>query len=521
MARCEISVSSWKQLVAPAKFGASLRYGLTPETPIGSTFGGFVPVGNCFEHLQALTTRLRVRFQWARLIGLTGLIASMSAFAGEPTTEPLLRLETGSHTATIKRIATDKAGRFAVTASHDKTARIWEVATGREVMVLRPPQDVGDEGKLYAVAMSPDGSTVAVGGWTGLDWDESVSVYLFERESGRLAKRIAGLPNVINHLAYSPDGRWLVASLWGENGVRLFDAASGDEVGRDAEYKGASYSAHFRNDSQRLVTTSYDGFVRLYSVENKGLKLLEAKKSEGGESPFFARFSPDGRMIAVGFEDTTVVQLLDATTLSEVARPSVEGVDNGNLGSPAWSVDGKHLLAGGLWNVDGQRPVRRWPVGNWTHYEDVPVSNDTVIDLVGLPDGRMLFGATDPALGILGADGQVHWRKGGVLADFRAQRDQLRVSADGRRIRFGYLYGGKDACVFDLASGTLGRDDPGLPAARTDAPGLKIERRSQRLLRRARATQKSMLISIAIEPRSPSLPRRGAPGLQISHEHRG
>jgi WD40 repeat protein len=64
--------------------------------------------------------------------------------------EPLLRLETGTHTAVIKRIATDKAGRWAVTASHDKTARIWEVSTGREVMVLRPPQDVGNEGKLYA-----------------------------------------------------------------------------------------------------------------------------------------------------------------------------------------------------------------------------------------------------------------------------------------------------------------------------------------------------------------------------------
>ena len=184
MARCEISVSSRKQLLAPAKFVASLRYGLAPETPVG----GFVPVGYCFEHLQAATTRLRVRFQWARLITLAALIASMSAFAGEPTTEPLLRLETGNHTAMINRIATDRAGRWAVTASDDKTARVWEVATGREVMVLRPPQDTGNEGKLFAVAMSPDGSSVAVGGWTGFDWDQSASIYLFERDSGRLPK---------------------------------------------------------------------------------------------------------------------------------------------------------------------------------------------------------------------------------------------------------------------------------------------------------------------------------------------
>ena len=166
----------------------------------------------------------------------------MTSFAGEPTSEPLLRLETGMHTAVIKRIATDAAGRWAVTASDDKTARVWEVATGRQVMVLRPPQDVGNEGKLYAVAMSPDGSTVAAGGWTGYDWDQECSIYLFDRVSGRLTKRISELPNVVNHLAFSPDGRLLAASLWGKNGIRLFDAASGAEVGRDAEYGSDSYS---------------------------------------------------------------------------------------------------------------------------------------------------------------------------------------------------------------------------------------------------------------------------------------
>ena len=258
----------------------------------------------------------RRRFQCQRLIALA-LIVGLASFAGEPTTEPLLRLETGMHTAMIRRIATDAAGRWAVTASDDKTARVWEVATGRQVMVLRPPQDVGNEGKLGAVAISPDGSTVAVGGWTGYDWDQETSIYLFDRVSGHLTKRIAGLPNVVYHLAYSPDGRWLAASLWGANGVRLFEAASGNEVGRDAEYGSDSYSVHFRPDGRRLVSTCYDGSVRLYAVEDKGLKLLMRTKIEGGKRPYAARFSPDGQCIAVGFHDTTVVQVLNADALSE------------------------------------------------------------------------------------------------------------------------------------------------------------------------------------------------------------
>ena len=169
------------------------------------------------------------------------LLAALQCSAAEPTTLSLPRLETGMHTATIRRIATDAAGRWAVTASEDKTARVWEVASGRQLAVLRPPQDVGNEGKLYAVALSPDGAVVAAGGWTGWDWDKEVAIYLFDRASGRLLRRLPGLPDGVFHLAFSPDGRWLAASLSGANGVRIFEATRGEETGRDVDYGDHSY----------------------------------------------------------------------------------------------------------------------------------------------------------------------------------------------------------------------------------------------------------------------------------------
>jgi len=193
-----------------------------------------------------------------------------------PISEPLLRLETGMHTAPITSIAADAAGRFAVTASDDKTARVWDLATGRPLRVLRPPQDEGSEGKLYAVALSPDGARVAVGGYTGWDWDHEGSIYLFDWASGRLLRRLPGLPNVIDHLAWSPDGRRLAATLGGKNGLRLFDAASGAEIGRDADYGASSYSVQFRPDGRRLVTGCDDGRVRLYALEGRRLRLVRA-----------------------------------------------------------------------------------------------------------------------------------------------------------------------------------------------------------------------------------------------------
>lgn len=404
-------------------------------------------------------------------LALLWLIAALSAFAAEPTTEPLLRLETGMHTAKINGVATDAQGRWAVTAADDKTARIWELASGQQLMVLRPPQDSGEVGKLYAVAMSPDGSIVALAGWT----DDANSIYLFDRAAGRLTRRISTLPNVVFHLAFSPDGRRLAASLGGGNGIRVFDTASGKEVGRDVEYGDISNSVHFRSDGRRLVTACFDGSVRLYEVEDEGLTLLERASPAAGERPFSARFSPDGRRIAVGFQDKTAVQVLSGSALEEDAPLSIEQVGDGSLSSVAWSSDGRFLFAGGKWSVEGRCSVRRWTVDDWSRHNDTPVAKNTVKHLAPLPDGGMVFAAGDPAWGILSGDAVVQRSVDGKIADFRNLLSQLRVSADGRQVRFGYAYGGKDPCVFDLAGGSLRPDDAGLPAARTDAPGVEIK----------------------------------------------
>lgn len=414
---------------------------------------------------------------WQRLLRCLlfgiGPMVFTGGWAADPTPQPLPRLETGMHTAPIRRIATDAAGRWAVTASDDKTARVWEVASGRQVAVLRPPQDVGDEGKLYAVALSPDGAVVAVGGWTGWGWDGQTAIYLFDRASGHLLRRLPGLPSDIKHLAFSPDGRWLAASLWGKNGVRLFDARSGAETGSDADYGDDSYSAHFSPDGRHLLTTSVDGQLRLYSVNNGKLGPPKPARPGGGKHPYAARFSPDGRLIAIGFHDSAVVQVLDAETLAEVARPTTVGVDNGNLMSVAWSTDGRYLLAGGRWSMGGKCPVRRWPVVAWSRYEDLPLAGNAVMDMVPLPSGGVLFAAYDPAWGIIDPAFQVQQRWDGEIADLRGP-DQLRLSADARRVRFGYKWPGEDPHSFDLASRSLGADVPELAAARTAAPGLDI-----------------------------------------------
>ncbi len=120
------------------------------------------------------------------------------------TTEPILRLEVGTHNAGIWGIAIDPSNRILVTGSEDKTARVWDISGRGELLrTLRPPSGAGEEGQIFAVALSPDAGTVALGGRTGSLQQRDACVYLFDRTTGTLTRRLGGLPGYVQRWSIS------------------------------------------------------------------------------------------------------------------------------------------------------------------------------------------------------------------------------------------------------------------------------------------------------------------------------
>jgi WD40 repeat protein len=400
--------------------------------------------------------------------------AATTTFAAEPSSEPILRIDPGEHTAMITRIATDEAGRWLVTASYDKTARVWDLRDGRLVMTLRIPMGSGHEGKLFAVALSPDGATVAVAGWTqaGYQGAGNHNIYLFERATGRLLRRLPNMPNVIQNLAFSPNGRWLSATLGGKNGVRLFAAASGQLLAEDLDYGGSSLSAHFGTDG-RLITAANDGLLRLYRFDGERLTLMAKRAAPGGKQPVIVRFSPDGRSVAVGFEDSTAINVLEGDSLAlRFAPDTTEG--NNALGSIAWSRDGAALFAAGLATRSGQRYIRRWTKGGMGVVSDWPVAGNTIMDLLPLPDRRLAFASAEPTWGVLDEIGQKVIFHASVVADLRDSLENLKLSQDGVQVGFRYEWG-KSPAIFDsLRRIFLPTETPNLAAPLFSAPGVTV-----------------------------------------------
>jgi WD40 repeat protein len=72
--------------------------------------------------------------------------------------------------------AVDAGARFAVTGGDDHTARVWSIADGKLLQTIRIPLGPSSVGIIYAVAITPDGSTIAAGGWTSAEMAHARSI---------------------------------------------------------------------------------------------------------------------------------------------------------------------------------------------------------------------------------------------------------------------------------------------------------------------------------------------------------
>jgi WD domain, G-beta repeat len=115
---------------------------------------------------QVFALQLRLRDAGCYTAAINGIVGPdlAAAVKGCPRQNPILRIETGMHTAAIWRIAVDAQCSLAATGSTDKTVRLWSLPTGRLLRTQRLPIGGGDLGKVGAVAVSPDGKRGAAGG---------------------------------------------------------------------------------------------------------------------------------------------------------------------------------------------------------------------------------------------------------------------------------------------------------------------------------------------------------------------
>ncbi len=280
------------------------------------------------------------------------------------------------HASGVWAVAVTPDGKHALSGSHDRTLRLWEIETGKEVRKFE-----GHKSQVYCVALSKDGKRALSGGTDKV-------VRLWDVESGKELRKFEGHTFVVRGVAFTPDGTKAVSGcldqtlkVWDVEGgkelktvtlpaavlgvavapdgkhalagcedgaVVLCDLDAGKEVRKLAGHEGQVWSVAFSADGKQALTGGVDKTMRLWDVEGG----KEVRKYVHTASVNCVAFSPDGKRAATGNADRAVC-VWDVEVGRELGRGAGHGL---HLTGVAFTPDGKHVVSASHDNT-----LRLWP----------------------------------------------------------------------------------------------------------------------------------------------------------------
>jgi WD40 repeat protein/transcriptional regulator with XRE-family HTH domain len=275
----------------------------------------------------------------------------------------------------VQALALDSRTHVLVAGCADGTVWRWDATRAARPRVLGKPvtafrtKKSGDAlfgTAVFAVALSPDGRTLAAAGA-----DRTVWLWDLARPAAprALGKPLTGAGNTVYSLAFSPDGRTLAAGS-ADRTVRLWDVGDRERPSPIAPLRGAAdfvEAVAFSPDGRTLAAGGADRTVRLWDLSHRDTPRALGKPLTGPAGVVDSlAFGPGGRTLAAAVRDGSVWRWNLSAPGGPAAGKPLTGATSW-VNAVAFSPDGRTLAAGGsddlvrLWDVDTGRVTATLP----------------------------------------------------------------------------------------------------------------------------------------------------------------
>jgi WD40 repeat protein len=280
------------------------------------------------------------------------------------------------HTGGVWSAAYNSDGSRIVTASYDKTARVWDAATGKMLIPLR-----GHTDWVMSAEFSPDGKRIVTASRDG-------TACIWDAVGGQQLVVLKGHKDVVVSAAFSPDGTRIVTASYDKT-ARIWDAASGTQLLKLEGHKGGVWKAAFSPDGTQIVTASQDNSARIWNATTGAqvVVLSETAEHPGHEGGVWdAQFSPDGKRIVTASEDTKAI-IWNAATGEPIGEP-LKGHEDVVL-TAAFNFDGSLIVTA---SQDGT--ARLWDAGTGEKFTALSGHEGGVLSAAFSPDGAHIVTAS-------------------------------------------------------------------------------------------------------------------------------
>ncbi len=274
-------------------------------------------------------------------------------------------------------------GKTLATGGADGKVRRWEVTTGKEIgsalEVYPHAQKVGylDKDTLFTFGCQQ-------------------TLKLWDAHTGKPRRAFAGAESHVTALAYSPDGKHVaVGGGGGDATIRVWETASGKLVGHLAGAMLDITSLHFSPEGTRIVSGDSGGVARVWDWAKGGPPMQTFPKHKAWLH--VVAFSPDGKTLATG-DEAGVVRLWSLSTgklLHSLAGHTAQ------ISALVFAPDGKWLFSGSydhaicFWELPGGKEVRRlWGRPTPSGQKRAEGHTNVVSALAVSPDGLWLYSAS-------------------------------------------------------------------------------------------------------------------------------